>query len=432
MPSVWSENSRLSKFDSLKRDINTDVLIIGGGIAGILCAYNLKRSGIACILVEADRILKGVTANTTAKITYQHGLIYKDMIKRRGTQYAEKYIDANKKALERYRQLSKEYDCDFEVKDNYVYSSHEKEKIYYEAYALNMLGETADFCESLPLPFSACGVRVKNQAQFNPLKLLGSMTDGLIIYESTRVYELIGTKAITDGGIINAKKIIIATHFPFINKHGSYFLKMYQHRSYVIGIENAKIPDGMFVDENKQGLSFRGYKNLLLLGGAGNKTGKECGGWDELTAFAKKYYTDSEIKYKWATQDCMTLDGIPYIGRYSANTPNLFVITGFNKWGMTSAMAGAELLTDLISERKSELEDVFSPSRSMLIKQLFFNGINAAKNLLTPGSKRCPHMGCKLKWNEKEKSWDCPCHGSRFDKSGKLLDNPSTGNFKAK
>ena len=154
---------------------------------------------------------------------------------------------------------------------------------------------------------------------------------------------------------------------------------------------------------------------------------KKGGGWPELEAFSQRCYPDAPIAYHWATQDCMSLDGIPYIGRYSAKTPNLYVATGFNKWGMTSAMAAASLLTDLVLGRDNPYTDLFSPSRSILRPQLAVNSLEAVVNLMTPTTPRCPHLGCALKYNPAEHSWDCPCHGSRFTSDGKLIDNPSTG-----
>ena len=151
-----------------------------------------------------------------------------------------------------------------------------------------------------------------------------------------------------------------------------------------------------------------------------------------LKDFSRFHYPEAKITHHWATQDCMSLDGIPYIGQYSAKTPNLYVATGFNKWGMTSSMVAARMLTDLITGKGSPYADLFSPSRSILRPQLGINAWEAARNLLTPTAKRCPHMGCALKWNSQEHSWDCPCHGSRFTESGKLIDNPATGHLKQK
>ena len=185
------------------------------------------------------------------------------------------------------------------------------------------------------------------------------------------------------------------------------------------------------MDECKTGLSFRNQGNRLILGGGSHRTGKQGGNWTELEAFACKHFPDSHIRYRWATQDCMTLDSIPYIGRYSARTPDLFVATGFNKWGMTSSMVAANILTDLVLDRQNPYTEVFSPSRSIMHPQLAVNAFEAVTNLLSLSKKRCPHMGCALKWNPQEHTWDCPCHGSRFEENGKLIDNPSTGDLKS-
>ncbi|MCQ2441203.1 MAG: FAD-dependent oxidoreductase [Clostridia bacterium] len=431
MNSLWTDTAEISKFDTLNGDINTDVLIIGGGMAGILCANTLQNAGIDYVLVEAQTLCNGITKNTTAKITSQHGLIYDKLIKSNSIEKAKLYLEANQKALASFTQICKDIDCDFEHKDSYVYSIDDREKIETEVIALKKIGVNAKFTDNLPLPFSVAGaVRFKNQAQFNPLKFISQISKGLNIYENTKVCELIGTVAITGHGKIKAKKIIVATHFPFINKHGSYYIKMYQHRSYVLALENAQRLDGMYVDELQSGLSFRNYDNLLLLGGGSHRTGKKGGNFRELREFAKKYYPNAKEKYFWATQDCMTLDGIPYIGRYSANTENLYVATGFNKWGMTSSMVSAMILCDMVQGKNNPYTELFSPSRSILHPQLCINAFESAVNLLTPAKKRCPHLGCALKWNSVEHTWDCPCHGSRFDKDGKLIDNPSTGDLK--
>ena len=205
-----------------------------------------------------------------------------------------------------------------------------------------------------------------------------------------------------------------------------YYLKMHQHRSYVIALKNAQKIDGMYVDENDKGLSFRNYQDVLLLGGAGHRTGKQGGCWQALEGFADKHYPKASIIAKWATQDCITLDSIPYIGQYSKSTPNLFVTTGFNKWGMTSSMVSAMLLSDLVTGKENEFASVFSPSRSIMHPALFSNLGQSLIGLLTPTAPRCPHLGCALKYNREEHSWDCPCHGSRFDENGRVLDNPAT------
>lgn len=431
MISVWSDTSSLPSFESLKKDIKTDVLVIGGGMAGILCAYCLKNAGVNCIVVEAERICGGITKNTTAKITSQHGFIYSGLISKFGEEKAKMYLEANEAAIKKFALFCAGLDCDFEMKDAYCYCLDNEDKVQKELSAIEKLGYEAFFAKKLPLPFTVAGaVRFAKQAQFNPLKFAEVIVPKLEIYENTAVRELKGHTAATDGGNITAENIIVATHFPFINKHGLYFLKMYQHRSYCIALENAPDVAGMYVDEAQKGMSFRNYKNLLIIGGGDHRTGKKGGNWRELEAFTERHYPNSEEKYRWATQDCMTLDSVPYIGHYSKNTPYMYVATGFNKWGMTSSMVSAMLLTDMISGKANDFTPVFSPSRSILRAQLLSNAGHAIINLLTPVPKRCPHLGCALKYNKTEHSWDCPCHGSRFTEEGKLIDNPATGNLK--
>ena len=431
MLSVWKDDSKLPEFEKLRGDLKTDVLIIGGGMAGILCAYMLEKAGVDYALAEAETICAGITGNTTAKITSQHGLIYDKLVREFSVEQARMYLSANEAALAKYRELCADIDCGFETKDSYVYSLSDRNKLEKEMAALGKIGYPAELVEKLPLPLKTVGaVKFSAQAQFDPLRFVSSIAKGLSIYEHTKVLELIGTKARTENGEINANTVIVTTHFPFINKHGSYFLKMYQHRSCVIALENAQDVGGMYVDENNKGMSFRNYEDLLLLGGGGHRTGKQGGSWSELESFAERNYPEAAEKYRWATQDCMTLDGMPYVGYYSKNTPELLVATGFNKWGMSSAMVSATILTDMLLGRKNEYASLFSPSRSILRPQLAINALEAALNLLTPSKKRCPHLGCALKWNSQEHTWDCLCHGSRFTEDGKLIDNPATGDLK--
>lgn len=433
MKSLWKKLSKKPIFNQLKGDTKTDVLIIGGGITGVLCAYMLENAGISYILVEASEIGSGTTKNTTAKITSQHGLIYNKLEREFNIEYAKKYLQINEKSLDKFRELCKNIDCDFEEKDSFVYSLNNRKKIEDELTALEKIGFKAEFSDKLPLPFSVDGaVKFPKQAQFNPLKFIYEISKNLNIYEHTPVRELIGTTAVTDFGKICAEKIIVATHFPFLNKHGSYFIKMYQHRSYVIALENAQNVNGMYVDENQTGLSFRNFGNLLLLGGGSHRTGKKGGNWQELRNFANKYYPKANEKYHWAAQDCMTLDDSAYIGSYSSKTNGLYVATGFNKWGMTSSMVSAMILCDMVQEKENEFTDIFSPSRTILRPQLFKNIFETTSNMLIPTTKRCSHLGCALKWNPYEHTWDCSCHGSRFTENGKLIDNPATKDLNLK
>ncbi len=427
MRSVWEQSSPYLEFEPLKGNKHTQVLIIGGGIAGLLCAYKLNNMGVDCILTEAARICGGITKNTTAKITLQHGLIYSDLLKRFGEKKARQYLQAQIQASREYARICNQIDCDYEIKDSYVYSLKDKKNIENEITALNDLGIKAEFSNAEELPIKIAGaVRVKEQAQFHPLKFLYAIAKELPIFDNTKVMELKPNKAITNRGEITFEKLIIATHFPIINKHGGYFLKLYQHRSYVLALKSPQSLDGMYVDESDTGLSFRGYKDLLLLGGGAHRTGKQGGCWQELEAFVKEHYKDYQIVGKWATQDCMTLDGVPYIGQYSKSTPQVYVATGFNKWGMTNAMVAADILCDLVRNKANPYADTFSPSRSILRPQLAVNAFESIMGLLKPTAPRCPHMGCALKYNPFEHSWDCSCHGSRFTEKGELIDNPAT------
>ena len=353
MESLWEQTWKPPRFPAQDGDLNTDVLIIGGGMAGVLCAYQLHCAGVPYVLAEAETVCGGITQNTTAKITSQHGLIYSRLISKFGVRRAKQYLAANEAALQAYRELCRHMDCGFEEKAAYAYSVDDRRKIERELEALEKLGFPAEFADKLPLPFHVAGaVRFPNQAQFHPLKFVSGIAKNLHIHEHTRVCELRGTTAVTNHGRIRARKIIVTTHFPFLNKHGSYFLKLYQHRSYVIALQPAPDVDGMYV------------------------------------------------------------------------------AAGFNKWGMTASMVSAMILCDLVQGKKNPYEEVFSPARSLLHPQLAVNGFEAAASLLAPAAKRCPHLGCALKWNPMEHTWDCPCHGSRFTEDGKLIDNPATGNLK--
>lgn len=427
MDSVWTKNSEIRSFKPLEGDLKTSVLVVGAGITGILCGYFLQQAGVDYAIAEADTVCGGITKNTTAKITSQHGLIYHKLVQEFGVETARMYLDVNETALEKYRELCKNVDCDFEDKDSYVYSVDHFYKLEQELKALDKIGRHGEFVKDLPLPFKTEGaVRFSRQAQFNPLKFLSSIAENLNIYEHTKILEFTGLTAAVHGGKITADHIIIATHYPMNNKHGAYFAKEYQDRSYVLALEHAAFVNGMYVDEAKKGLSFRDYKDLLLLGGGGHRTGKKGGKWQELEEFSGKYYPGSVEKYRWAAQDCMTLDQVPYIGLYGKKTKGFYVATGFNKWGMTSSMVSAMILTDMILGKDNPYARIFSPHRTVLRPQLMVNLAESTANLLTLSKKRCPHMGCALKWNPEEQSWDCPCHGSRFTKDGELIDNPAT------
>lgn len=430
MQTLWQKRTQLPAFPQLSGEERTDVLVIGGGMAGLLTAWHLQQKGIDTILVEKERLCSGTTAGTTAKITAQHGLLYHKLLRDHGEEYARMYYKANTQAVKELKKLCEYAGCDLENKNNFVYSS-DLRKLEKEWSALQTLGIPAQVTDRLPLPIDLIeAIGFENQGQFDPLQLAVFLAKDLKIYEKTRVTELIGTTAVTDRGKIRAKKIVVATHFPFLNKHGSYFLKLYQHRSYVLALEGEPRLDDMYVDDDLKGYSFSSFGDYLLLGGGGHRTGKRGGSYYQLRDAKVRFYPRAAERFHWAAQDTMSLDGIPYIGNYSARTPDLYVAAGFNKWGMTGSMVSARLLSTMIAGESPDWAPVFSPSRSILKPQLLVNGVETTMNLLWPTTRRCPHLGCALKYNKQEHSWDCACHGSRFDEDGKLLNNPANHDMK--
>lgn len=468
------ENSSLRS--SLKGDISTEVAVIGGGMAGILIAYLLKQKGIPTVVLECRKAGGGITKNTTAKITSQHSLIYKKLISYKGEQRAWEYATANQLAIEKYHNIIKELqiDCDYEVLPSYIYTLDDEQKIRQEVDAALKLGLPAVFTKETTLPFKVkAAIRFDNQAQFHPLKFLDAVADKVKIYEDTRVTQINKNGLIlTDQGSVKAKKVVIATHYPFINVPGYYFIRLHQERSYLTALEgcgNAKDDFyGMYLDADQDGFTFRKYKDYLILGGGYHRTGQyqPINSYARIEKAARKWYPNSSVKYTWSAQDCITPDSVPYIGRYSVRTPNIYVATGFNKWGMTSSMVSAMIISDMITGKENEYRKVFTPRRLMLsgsrvlLKDAAIITISLlSENLRIPHDRlkdiergkagvirhdgqrvgvyrdredkyyfvttKCPHLGCKLEWNQNEMTWDCPCHGSRFDYYGKMINNPA-------
>lgn len=458
---IWQDTVSFRKWPRLEGVASCDVLVIGGGMAGILTADRLHKQGVDVIIAESCRVGAGVTAGTTAKITSQHGLIYQKLIKSMGVENAGRYLEAGEKALLEYVKLAEQYPCDLERKSSFVYSRRGAGCLEKEMRALETLNYRAELRDgawvSNHLPLNTDGaVEFPLQAQFNPLKLLKGLTEteegkGLRIYENTRVLKLKrwkdgGWEAVTEHGMILADQIVMASHFPVYNRRGLYFLKMYQSRSWAIagcsragesGEKNQKPQlGGMYVDEDEKGLSFREYGGLTILAGGSGRPGsrEQTKGWDDLEDLAEQCYPGWKSRYRWAAQDCMTLDGVPYIGPYyesasAAKASGIWVAAGFNKWGMTGSMTAAMVLSEEIAGRKSLYSEIFNPSRSMMRKQLFLNGAESMMNLIRPTAPRCRHLGCALKWNPSERTWDCSCHGSRYDEEGCCIEGPSKKNL---
>lgn len=470
MDSIWRKTSRIREREALSGEHETEVAVIGAGMAGILTADRLRAAGRKVIVLEAGRIAGGQTQNTTAKVTSQHGLIYERLRRTAGEAKAEQYAAANEEAIAEYGRLIRErgISCDWEEKAAFLYGD-DAEALEREAEAAKKLGLPASFTRKIGIPVPAAGaVRFLGQAQFHPLKLIGALAEGLEIYENSRVLEAEDGVLRTEAGSVKAEHIVFACHYPFLKLPGLYFARMHQERSYVIALEGAALADGMYLGVGAEAYSFRNAGTYLLLGGRNHRTGENTAGgcFDALRAKAREWYPESrEIGY-WSAQDCMTPDGIPYIGRYSSGHPNWYAAWGFGKWGMTSSMAAAGILTDQICGKKNFCEDVFNPERmpAEAVPGMICDAGQAVKGLArrffqvpeesaaqiaegcggivtVDGEKagvyrdengkvyavdvRCPHLGCQLEWNPDEKSWDCPCHGSRFDIRGKLLDGPA-------
>ena len=470
MESIWSKTCEREKRPALEGDIAADAAVIGGGMARILTAWKLKEAGVHAVVLEADRTGGGQTQNTTAKITSQHGMFCRAFTEKKGEETARRYVQANQDAVEEYKRLIREenIECDLKESDAYVYSS-DGEKLRTETEAAQRLGIDAEFREHLEIPVSCAGaVCFHGQAEFHPLKFITALSGRLTVYEDTPVTGVEEKLVKTACGSVRADKIIFAAHFPFLKFPGMYFARMHQERSYVLALENAGSLDGMYIGDGRDTLSFRQYDKYILLGGQAHRTGenKEGGRYEKLKQAAERLYPESRPAACWSAQDCITADGIPFIGQYAASHPDWFIATGFQKWGMSSAMVSAMLLRDLICGRENPYEEVFAPSRFSAeeIPQLMKDGGKAVKGLAkrvfhipaetaaalernhgavveTPQGKAgvyktedgtvcqvdlvCPHMGCELAWNPDERSWDCPCHGSRFDCEGNLKDGPA-------
>lgn len=495
MNSYWlSSVNNFKVKNKIDNNYMIDVCIVGAGITGLSTAYYLSKNGLKVIVIDKDDIGEKASGHTTAKITFQHGLIYDYLINSFGLEFASKYYQSNKEAIDNITKIVQyeNIDCDFECKNNYVYTTNQNEliKIHNEVKALNTIGN-AQFVTDCGLSFKICGaVETKNQAQFHPIKYMLGLTksikkyNGLIftnsLVKNIQKYDN-GYICYTDEYMIKSKYLVMASHYPFINFPGLYFSKMYQSTSYAISIETSKkLPDGMYINANEPILSFRtakyNNKELLIIGGGGHKTGfspdsNSNYGYKFLEEKSKQLYPDSKILYKWNTRDCITLDKIPYIGEFSIFMPNMYIATGFNKWGMTTSNVAANIIKDDIIGIENKYSDIYNSNRfsplknrkevKNMVNQVFnsfvtnrikipeedlskikndnggivrVNGtpVGIYKNKdgkIFAVKPTCTHLGCLLTWNNIDKTWDCPCHGSRFDYHGKNLYDPAFKNL---
>ncbi|MFT4004541.1 MAG: FAD-dependent oxidoreductase [Lacrimispora sp.] len=436
MKSIWTETTLIPRRNPLSGNKRTEVVVIGAGMAGILTAFYLQRHGIHVVVLEADRIGSGQTGFTTAKITSQHNLIYQKLERTVGEETARLYGKANQLAVEEYKKLIRRYSiqCHYEDTNAYLYSVQESQILLKEAECASRLGLPAAFVQETGLPFPVHGaVRFTGQAQFHPLEFLRDISAGLTVYERTRVTKVQGHEVVTDRGVVKAEKVVFACHYPFVNIPGLYFAKMYQEKSYVLALEPVPSLKGMYLGIDSKSYSFRNAGDRLLLGYGSHRTGKapKENPFTAMKRAGEHMFPEAAEMGRWSAQDCMTLDGIPYIGTFSSLRPDWYVATGFGKWGMSTSMVAAKILSTQITGKKTPYDGVFSPQRHNFRASagtLASHGLQSVKGLSAgtmPGAVNCPHMGCRLIWNRYDKRWECPCHGSSFEINGKISSGPA-------
>lgn len=487
--SYWKNNTSLPSFPSLNDNIKTDILIVGAGITGITTAYLLRNQGFNVTLIDSGTILSGTTEYTTAKITAQHGLIYHELIQHFGVEKAKQYYQAAMDAKRWIHNTIKkeQLNCDFTTQDAYLYTNDENEiknlDKEYEAY--KQLKIDGELVTKMPLAIPIQKALVmKNQAQFHPLAFLkhlvtASHEDGVKIYEHTTAIDLDYQEKITvttkDNHKIECKQLVMASHYPFHDKSGLYFSRMYEERSYLIAVKtNMKFPGGMYINAEQPTRTVRATtdnnEEIWLIGGERHKTGQEkeaINHHEQLELFADQFFGITSYQHRWSAQDLTTVDKLPYIGPVTENKPRVMIATGYRKWGMTSGTVAAMIISDLLLEKENRYTTLFSPSRfdfdpdvknflqmntdvaKQMIKGKLGNwkesDVELEKNqaiIVREQGKRlgvyrddqgnlgkldttCPHMKCEVNWNPTEKSWDCPCHGSRFSIEGEVLEGPA-------
>lgn len=472
--SVWQVDRR--DYQKLKGDLKREIVVIGGGIAGFLTAFKLSEAGKAVTLVEADRLFSGTTGKTTAKITLNQGTVYYELNKRYGKETAALYYNAQAEGMRGIAELVKKYniDCDWRETDSYIYSCGGKSDLDKTYEVLKNLGTNCKLESNLPNLKADIALKVSGQYLFDPIKFLTALPVNFEIFEHSRVIDVdTETKRIlTESGSIKADIIIIATHFPIINSVGAYYFKLRQSTSYTIAV-NKQLTKDMFLEEREDGLSIRPYSEGTLFGGFDHRTGRvvDCDAFSALKQRAKEIFGGENITHIWSAQDVMTFDKMPMAGRYSRTSEGVYLVTGFNKWGMSNSMICGGLLTDLILNRPNPYTRIFSPQRHIkgafgdYMSNAFTNVKEIAKGYVSMtrktvddvpvncgmivryhGKRRavyrdengklfaigrmCPHMHGELKWNPNGKCWECPCHGSRFDIYGNIISEPSTKHCK--
>lgn len=485
----WRDSVEFSRYPKLDESVEADVGIVGGGITGITAAYLLAKQNVKVVLIDAGVILNGTTGHTTAKVTAQHGLIYNELIEHFGLEKTSMYYKANKEAIDFISETIDNYDisCDFKQEDAYLFTNSDSylSKLEMEKQAYDKLKIPSELVKNMPLDVSMKSALVmKKQAQYHPLKYLKKLLDNAInkgaqVYENTTAVDVEYNKhpaIITrDGHRVTCRYVIQASHYPFYDGQGFYPTRMYADRAYVVGIDSPKeFSGGMYINAETPTRSIRstemGEKELLLISGENHKTGQGKSTMEHYKAleqFAENNFGISDFAYRWSAQDLITLDKVPYIGPTTDEQQTVFVATGFRKWGMTNGTLAAKMISDIILTGESEYQDLYSPSRFQADPAVRkFTSINAdvAKHLIKGklenttymvgelkndeatvtriNGKRtgvykdnenklhmvdttCTHLGCEVEWNSGDRTWDCPCHGSRFSYTGHIIEGPA-------
>lgn len=433
MESVWRQYLKIRKSKELKDGAVLDTVVIGGGIAGISVAYTLAKSGHKVTLIEAHKFLEGVTASTTAKLTALQSNYQNIPTKRK----RRLYFESQREAVDGIEKLVREHniDCDFEHVDSYVYGA--QKQIEKEYRVMRKFCPQLEHSKGEHLPFGVhdC-IRLRRQAQFNPIKYCYGLiqASNFDIIENCRIKKvnLCRKKLVTEDKTFRYNRLVIATGFPIVNIRGIYSFKMYKSSSYAICAKTRQSLDGIYNAIADDGLMYRDCADGMIIDGFGHRTGKgKCDKYfNKLAQEGKKF--GATTSYKWSANDCMTFDAVPYAGRALRFRKNVYVISGFGKWGMANSYVSAQIIDDLIAKRKNAYRRLFKPTRVLnvlvwpaFLWNLLQDGLGLLAGLFSGRKRRCPHMGCRLKYNKNTQTYDCPCHGSRFTKEGDIIVSPA-------
>jgi glycine/D-amino acid oxidase-like deaminating enzyme/nitrite reductase/ring-hydroxylating ferredoxin subunit len=494
-PSLWVGTTPGTRFHELHGDITTDVVVVGAGIAGLTTAALAKADGARVVVVDAGRVAAGVTGYTTAKLTLLHGLIFDDLAQAFGDEGARKYAEANLAGMATVADLAVRHqiDCDLERRPAYTYTTDPAmaEKIQAEVAAAQRLGIPADFTTDTDLPYPVeAAVRIPDQAQFHPRKYcigLARAIDGAgsAVYESTRALSIDEADdrctVETDHGTITAGWVVQATHLPFSDS-GGFFARTHPMRSYALSARlDGPVPQGMYLSVDSPSRSVRSAsmdgEEVVILGGEGHKVGQDPDTRERYAAleeWAHREFAIRSIEYRWSAQDYMPADHVPFVGHVSPASERVLVATGFKKWGMSNGSAAGVMLADRIAGRQNSFADFFDTNRlnpRQSVKELVKENANVVKRfvgdrlrtetrtvadlapgeaaVLVDGAERvavyrddagavhavspvCTHMGCTVTFNTAEITWDCPCHGSRFNCDGGVIQGPAVKDLERK